>query len=203
MNDSDDPSSLHIGLTRICHALNEDNYMLMEFLTPVVDGCRAAFNVGLNHARESESLSDAVVEEYLGATTESFLDTAICFKSTDTNEMILVTFKDGITKMHEDCVEPTAVISASERTLLRVLDADPKISLTELMNDDLVIGGTTSQDALEALGLLCYPQLLRMAKSGIDPTNLESEDADSIITATASELVTTLVQKWLDIQLGS
>ncbi|MGY5854146.1 MAG: hypothetical protein RTU92_11305 [Candidatus Thorarchaeota archaeon] len=203
MADSDDPSRLHIGLTHICHDLNEDNYMLMEFLTPVVDGCRAALNVGLNHARESESLSDAVVEEYIDTTTESFLDAAICFRSTDTDEMILVTFKDGLVIMREDCVEPTAVISASETTLLRVLDADPKISLTGLMENDLEIGGTTSQDAIEALGLLCYPQLLRMAKSGIDPSNLDSEDADSIITATASELVTSLVQKWLDIQLGS
>ncbi|MEE8182507.1 MAG: hypothetical protein V3T87_04265, partial [Candidatus Thorarchaeota archaeon] len=56
-------------------------------------------------------------------------------------------------------------------------------------------------DVVEALGFLCFPSLLKMARSGIDPSSLLSEDADSIIIAAASNLVTQMVRKWVDAQL--
>jgi hypothetical protein len=39
-------------------------------------------------------------------------------------------------------------------------------------------------------------------RSGIDPTSLLAEDADSVIMIAASNLVTKMLRKWIDYQLA-
>jgi hypothetical protein len=57
-------------------------------------------------------------------------------------------------------------------------------------------------DVVEGLGFLCYPSLLRVAKSGVDPSSLLVDDADSVIMATASDLVVKMIRKWIDVSLA-
>ncbi|MCK5264966.1 MAG: hypothetical protein KAR03_05110, partial [Candidatus Thorarchaeota archaeon] len=78
---------------------------------------------------------------------------------------------------------------------------DSKIAPPDLLGSEIMIEGEDSLDIVEGLGLLCYPSLLRVARSGIDPSSILSEDADTIIMATTSDLVVKMIRKWIDIQL--
>ena len=175
--------------------------MLMEYLGPVVDGCRAAFNVSIEHARDFHKISESEMEVLMESTSESFFDLTICLRPKDTEDVCSIVFEDGSTKVYDECIEPEVVISADEAVLIDILDSDSQTSPIDILGSKLMIAGKDSSDVIEGLGLLCFASLLRMARSGIDPTSLLAEDADSVIMITASNLVTKMVRKWVDHQL--
>jgi hypothetical protein len=84
-----------------------------------------------------------------------------------------------------------------------LFDADSHTLPTEVLGSKVEVTGNDSLEVVEALGLLCFSPLLRMARSGIDPSSLLAEDADSAIMAAASGLVTDMVRKWIDYQVGA
>ncbi|MFX0045053.1 MAG: hypothetical protein ACFE8Z_04345, partial [Candidatus Hermodarchaeota archaeon] len=91
-----------------------------------------------------------------------------------------------------------AVITSTFEHLAKILDADPNLSIIESLGSTVSVSGLDSTDIVQALGFLCYPTLLRMARSGIDPSSLMSDDADSIILAASSDMVTKIIKKWID-----
>jgi len=198
---NDQKSSLEKSLRQITHDINVDKFMLMEYLRPVVDGCRAALNISIEKAQTLHQISDDEFESYMTSTTDSFQDIGICFKTSDTGEEFMFTFEHGRAKIFDGCIEPDVVITADEATLQGVLDSDPNLVPPDLLGTKIHIAGADPQDVVEGLGLLCYPSLLRIARSGIDPSSILSEDADTVIMATASDLVTKMIRKWIDIQL--
>lgn len=175
--------------------------MLMEYLGPVVDGCRAALNVSLEEAENLHRMSDERFEEHMQSTLESFKNLTICFKANDTSDHVSLVFDNGKPKVFDECIEPDVEISAKLDVLLELFDADSKIVPSDRIGVDFHVDGKDSSDVVQALGLLCYPSLLRVAQSGIDPSSLLSEDADTVIMAAASDLVIKLIRKWIDIQL--
>ena len=193
--------TLEKRLDQIAQDIQKDRFMLMEYLGPVVDGCRAALNVGLERAQILSEISEREFENYMSTTDNSFKDIGICFKATDTDEEVSLVFTKGMPEVFDECVEPNIVILAKLEVLLTSLDSDSKISPPDLMGSEIMIEGEDSLDIVEGLGLLCYPSLLRVARSGIDPSSLLSEDADTVIMATASDLVVKMIRKWIDIQL--
>jgi hypothetical protein len=195
--------TLEKRLDNIAQNMQQDKFMLMEYLGPVVDGCRAALNVSLEEAENLHQISDERFEEYMQATLESFKDLTVCFRATDTNDYVSLVFSSGKPKVFDECIEPDVEISAKFDILLELLDADSKISPAERLGIDFQIDGKDSLDIVQGLGFLCYPSLLRVAQSGIDPSSLLSEDADAVIMATASDLVIKMIRKWIDIQLKS
>ena len=148
--------------------------MLMEYLGPVVDGCRAALNVSVEKARTLHQLSEEEFESYMTAMTDSFQNLSICFKVEDTGEEYSFVFSHGKAKLYDECLEPNVVITSDEKTLQAVLDSDPKLSPPDLLGNKIKIDGDDSMDIVEALGLLCYPSLLRIAQSGVDPSSILS-----------------------------
>jgi hypothetical protein len=195
--------TLEKRLDNIAQNMQQDKFMLMEYLGPVVDGCRAALNVSLEEAENLHQISDERFEEYMQATLESFKDLTVCFRATDTNDYVSLVFSSGKPEVFDECIEPDVEISAKFDILLELLDADSKISPAERLGIDFHIDGKDSLDIVQGLGFLCYPSLLRVAQSGIDPSSLLSEDADAVIMATASDLVIKMIRKWIDIQLKS
>lgn len=175
--------------------------MLMEYLGPVVDGCRAALNVSIDRAQTLDNISESEFEKFMAITDDSFKEIGICFKTTDTDEEVSIVFSKGIPEVFDECIESSIVILGKLDTLLTSLDSDSKISPPDLLGSEIRIKGEDSLDVVQGLGLLCYPSLLRVARSGIDPSSLLSEDADSVIMATASDLVVKMIRKWIDIQL--
>ncbi len=175
--------------------------MLMEYLGPVVDGCRAALNISLEEAKHLNELSDERFEEYMQTTMESFKNLTICFRAVDIDEIASLVFDDGTPEVFEECIEPDVEIIATLDVLLQLLDTDSKIVPSEKLGTDFQITGNDSLDVVQGLGLLCYPSLLRVAQSGVDPSSLLSEDADSIIMAAASDLVIKILRKWIDNQI--
>ncbi|MFX1416048.1 MAG: hypothetical protein ACFFC0_04510 [Promethearchaeota archaeon] len=190
--------SLERSLSRIAHDINVDKFMLMEYLGPIVDGCCAALNVSLEKARDLHRLSEAEFEEYMSMSAGSFKDISFCFKTTDTEEEHSLVFDRGRVKVFDECIEPDAVITSTFEHLTKILDADPDVSIIESLGSTVSVSGLDSTDIVQALGFLCYPTLLRMARSGVDPSSLMSDDADSIILAAASDMVTKMVKKWID-----
>ncbi|MFX1439868.1 MAG: hypothetical protein ACFFFD_06425, partial [Promethearchaeota archaeon] len=110
-----------------------------------------------------------------------------------------IVFDGGLTKVYDECIEPDVVISSDFETLMDLLDSDARISPHELLRGRLQVAGADAMEIVEALGFLCYPSLLRMARVGVDPSSLLSEDADAVIIAAASEMVTRMVREWIDI----
>jgi hypothetical protein len=189
--------SVHLMVKEI----NEDRYMLMEYLVPTIDGSRAALKVSLEQARAVHKISDSEFEEYLDSTDPSLHDVTICFTATDVNEQCSIVFEGGHAKAYEECIEPDVHISGDEATLTTLLDSDSKASPVEDLGEKYFVEGVEPSTILEGLGFMCFAPLLRTARTGVDPSSLLSEDADSIILASASDLVVKIIKKWLDLQL--
>lgn len=193
--------TLEKRLRQIAQDIEKDRFMLMEYLGPVVDGCRAALNVGINRAQTLTEISEREFENLMSTTDDSYKNIGICFKTTDTDEEVSIVFNKGMPEVFDECIEPNVVILGKLDTLLTSLDSDSKISPPDLLGSEIKIEGEDSLDIVEGLGLLCYPSLLRVARSGIDPSSILSEDADTVIMATASDLVVKMIRKWIDIQI--
>ena len=88
-------ATLERRLRNIAGAIQQDKYMLMEYLGPVVDGCRAALNTSLEEARHLDELSDERFEEYMQTTMESFRNLTICFRAVDAEEIASLVFDNG------------------------------------------------------------------------------------------------------------
>ncbi|UCH05138.1 MAG: hypothetical protein JSW05_02960 [Candidatus Thorarchaeota archaeon] len=198
MNEEERQHSLERSLSQLAHDINIDKFMLMEYLGPIVDGCCAALNVSLDKARDLHKMSDSEFEEYMSMSAGSFKDISFCFRTTDVQEQYSLVFDRGRVKVFDECIEPDAVITSTFEHLAKVLDADPNVSVIESLGSTVSVSGLDSTDVVQALGFLCYPTLLRMARSGVDPSSLMSDDADSIILAAASDMVTKIIKKWID-----
>lgn len=186
----------------IAHILNHDKFMLLEYLVPIVDGCRAAFNIDVEKAQNVHTIVDSDFERYLNPAQQSLSDITICFKTDDTKDMVSLVFQSGAARVYDECVEPDVVINGNRQILIQLLDSDSRISPSETLGVNYSISGTNWSSIVEGLGLLCFPSLLRVARSGIDPSSILSEDADSVIIAAASELVTNLVNRWIGLRVS-
>lgn len=190
-------------LKQMADDIQKDRFMLMEYLGPVVDGCRAAFNVSIDRAQSLDEISESEFDSFMSKTEDSYRDIGFCFKATDTDEHVSIIFSNGKPEVFDECLEPNVIILGELGTLLTALDSDSQISPPDLIGSKIEIKGADSLDVVQGLGLLCYPSLLRVARSGIDPSSLLSENADTIIMATASDLVVKMIRKWIDLQLAS
>lgn len=177
--------------------------MLMEYLGPVVDGCRAALNVSLEKAQVLHKMSEDDFEQHITSVQDSYRDLTICLKPSDIDNEYSIVFDRGKTNVYDECVEPDVIITADNDTLIAICDSDPKLSPHEVLGTGLKVSGSDNLDIIEGLGFLCYPSLLRVAQSGVDPSSLLSEDADSVIMASASDLVVKLIRKWIDISVST
>ena len=202
MSKDDEPKSLEKSLRHISQNINSDRFMLMEYLGPVVDGCRAALNVSIVNAQDLNKLSETDFEQHITSVQDSFGDLTICLKPSDSDDLFSIVFDSGKTTVFDECVEPDVVITSVNDTLIALLDSDPKLSTHEVIGTRLNVSGSDNLDLIQGLGFLCYPSLLRVAQSGVDPSSLLSEDADSVIMASASDLVVKLIRKWIDISLS-
>lgn len=194
--------SLEKKLQYIAQNIQGDRFMLLEYLVPVIDGCRAALNVSVDKAKSIDHMSETEFEEYMNIANNSFQDIGFCFRATDTEEESSLVFSKGKVAIYDECLESNVTINAHLETLLTLLDTDSKISPVELLDSELDLEGDDTQDIVQALGLLCYPSLLRIANSGIDPSSLLVEDADSVIMSAASDLVVKMIRKWIDLKLA-
>ena len=200
-DEKEEKTTLEKSLREIAHDINIDRFMIMEYLGPVVDGCRAALNVSIEKARSIHKMSDEEFESYMDSTAQSYQNITFCLRTSDTQEEYLVAFERGKMKIYDECVEPDVMLVSEHRVLVGVLDSDPKLSPPELLGKSIKITGSDSLDVVEALGLLCYPSLLRIAKSGVDPSSLLAEDADAVIMSAATDMMSKMIKKWFDIQL--
>ncbi len=190
-------------LKSLAREMNHDKYMLMEFLGPIVDGCRAALSVSVEKAQVMHQLSEEEFEAYMESTEQSFQDITICFKAEDIDESHSLVFDSGEAYAFEDCAEPDVVLAGPEKVFMSLLDADSDVSPIDELGDGFRIVGNESSNVIEGLGILCFTPLLRVARSGVDPSSLLSEDADSVILAAASDLVSKIVKRWIDVQMDS
>jgi hypothetical protein len=182
--------------------MNRDQYMLMEYLVPVIDGCRAALKVSVDRARELHNMPESEFEQYLEGTEQSFRALTICFRISDTGEVCSIEFEQGVSTVYDECVEPDVVVASDFKTIADLFDYDSHSLPTDVLGSKVEVTGSDSLEVVEALGLLCFPPLMRMARSGIDPSSLEVEDADSAVMSAASGLVTDMVRKWINRQIG-
>jgi putative sterol carrier protein len=203
LSKEDELISLEKSLQHISQNINSDRFMLMEYLGPVVDGCRAALNVSIEKAQGLDKMSEADFEQHIISVQDSFWDLTICLKPSDTDDEFSIVFDRGKTTVFDECIEPDVIITADNETLAAICDSDPKLSPIEVLGSRLKVSGSDNLDIIEGLGFLCYPSLLRVAQSGVDPSSILSEDADSIIMAAASDMVVKLIRKWIDISLST
>ncbi len=201
LSEKENRTNLEWHLKQVSSAINQDRFMLMEYLGPVVDGCRAALRVSIERAHDMHRMPELEFEKYMNATEHSFRALTICFKATDVDELLSVVFENGATSVHDECVEPDVVVSGTIDHLTDIMNIDSRVSPTDVIGVSVRMAGAESSDVIAALGFLCFPSLLKMARSGVDPSSLLSEDADSIIIAAASSLVTQMVRKWVGAQL--
>ncbi len=199
---TDEKKTLETYLRELAHEIYEDKYMLMEYLGPIVNGCRAAFEVSVDRARDPGGLSEDEFQKYIDVAGESFEDVTICFQVIGTKDTLSLVFDSKGVRFVEECVDPNVVIQGDLDVLKEVLNVDSKTSPVDLLGNNIDIRAVNPQDAVIGLGLLCFPSLLRMARTGVDPSSLLAEDADAIIIAAASDLVTKMVRKWIDLQLS-
>jgi hypothetical protein len=176
--------------------------MLMEYLGPVVDGCRAALNVSIEKAQDLHKMTEDDFENHISLVTDSFRDLTICLKTSDTGDEYSIVFDRGQTTVYDECIEPDVIVVADNDTLVAICDSDSKVSPPEILGNKLKVSGSDNMDVVEGLGFLCYPSLLRVAKSGVDPSSLLVDDADSVIMVTASDLVVKMIRKWIDVSLA-
>jgi putative sterol carrier protein len=201
MHNDDKPKTLEMSLRHISQNINNDHFMLMEYLGPVVDGCKAALNVSVEKARDLHKMSEEDFEQHISSVPDSYRDLTICLKVSDASEEFSIVFDRGKTTVYDECVEPDVVIVGDYDTLYAICDSDPKLSPPEVLGSSLKITASDNLNLVEGLGFLCYPSLLRVAQSGVDPSSLLSEDADSVVMAAASDLVVKMIRKWIDITL--
>ncbi|MHA1588269.1 MAG: hypothetical protein ACTSV9_05770 [Candidatus Thorarchaeota archaeon] len=201
MSEKENRTNLEWHLKQVSSGINQDKFMLMEYLGPAVDGCRAALRVGIERAHDLHRMPESEFGEYMSATEPSFRALTICFKATDVDELLSIVFENGVTSVHDACVEPDVVVSGTLAHLTDIVNIDSRVSPIDAIGVSVSLAGVESSDVVEALGFLCFPSLLKMARSGVDPSSLLSEDADSIVIAAASGLVTQMVRKWVDAQL--
>jgi hypothetical protein len=201
MHNDDKPKTLEMSLRHISQNINNDRFMLMEYLGPVVDGCRAALNVSVEKARDLHKMSEEDFEQQISSVPDSYRDLTICLKVSDSSEEFSIVFDRGKTTVYDECIEPDVVIVGDYDTLFAICDSDPKLSPPEVLGSSLKITASDNLNLVEGLGFLCYPSLLRVAQSGVDPSSLLSEDADSVIMVAASDLVVKMIRKWIDITL--
>ena len=57
--------SLEKRLKYIVENMQVDRFMLLEYLVPVIDGCRAALNVSIDQAKSLEKMSESEFDEYM------------------------------------------------------------------------------------------------------------------------------------------
>ncbi|MFX0055930.1 MAG: hypothetical protein ACFFAX_13100 [Promethearchaeota archaeon] len=195
------PRSIGRSLNQISSDINADRFMLMEYLGPIVDGCRSALGVSVEKARQLHNMSEDEFEDFMNSSANSFANISFCFKTSDTDDEYSIVFDGGLTKVYDECIEPDVLITSDFETLVDLLDSDARISPPDLLRGRLQVTGADAMEIVEALGFLCYPSLLRMARSGVDPSSLLSEDADALIIAAASDMVTRMVREWIDISL--
>ena len=177
--------------------------MIMEYLAPVVEGCQAAFRVSLEQAKDIRKISEDDFDKLVESGEQAFRDLTICFKVEDTDELYSIVFTDWKPSVFNECLEPDVIIKAEHRLLLDILDSDAKHLPSDLLGKGLEVEGSNSEVVVEGLGLLCYPSLLRIARSGVDPSSLLAEDADSVIMAAASDFVTNLVHTWVNTRMNT
>jgi len=201
LSEKENRTNLEWHLKQLSRAVNRDEFMLMEYLGPIVDGCRAALKVSIERARDIHKMSESEFEKHIDTIEHSLRDLTICFKATDVDELFSIVFENGTTSVHDECVEPDVVVSGTMSHLTDIMNIDSRISPIDVIGVSVQVSGAESSDVVEALGFLCFPSLLKMARSGVDPSSLLSEDADSIIIAAASNLVAQMVRKWVDAQL--
>lgn len=202
MKETEKPRTIEKALVQMAGSINRDEFMLIEYLGPVVDGCRAALGISLEKARNLHKLSESEFTDLMEATGESFHDSAICFKATDSDERCMFGFERGRAVVYDDCYETTVLVTSDRESILSLLDSDSEFSLQSVLGNTIFLSGEDSSEIVEALGLLCYPSLLRIARSGVDPSSLLRDDADSIILTATSDLVIGAVGKWIDLQLS-
>ncbi len=200
LNQSTKKKTLHATLREIVAEIEEDQYMLMEYLSPVVDGCRAALSVSLRSAREA-SFSAEDFQRYMDVAGDSFRDISICFAPADSEDRFSIVFDGSKVYLVEDCEDPDVVIGGPTSVLRDLMDADAKMSPVDELGETVRVSGRDSRDVVVGLGLLCFPSLLRMARAGVDPSSLLAEDADAVIMAAATDMVTKIVRKWIDLHL--
>ena len=203
MSKDGEPKRLEKSLQHISQNINSDRFMLMEYLGPVVDGCRAALNVSLENAQDLNKMSETDFDQHITSVQDSFGDLTICLKPSDSDEEFSIVFDRGKTTVFDECIEPDVIITADNDTLIAICDSDPKLSPHDALGTVLKVSGSDNLDIIQGLGFLCYPSLLRVAQSGVDPSSLLSEDADSVIMASATDLVVKLIRKWIDISLSA
>jgi hypothetical protein len=175
--------------------------MLMEYLGPTVDGCRAAFNVSIEEAQNLERITEQDFLKHMDAAGDSFEELIVCFEVKDSGEQHAIIFNDSTAKVSDICEKPDVIIKSKLDILLSLLNPDSKLSPVDILGISLEVSGNDPGKVAEGLGLICYPSLLRMAIAGVDPSSLLSEEADTIILAAASDLVTKLLRKWIELQL--
>lgn len=178
-----------------------DTYLLMEYLTPIVEGCRAAFDVTLGEAEKLHHLDEEQIISRIQAVSESYSLKSFCFKCTDSDDKFSIVFSTRNCRLHEECIDADAVIVGPHEQLIELMDPDSKVSPLEGLGESYDIQGNDIHSVVEAIGLLTFPILLKMARDGIDPSSLLAEDADSVITMVASDMVTKMIQKWVDLRL--
>ncbi len=203
LNSDDETSQLGTRLQNMVDEMNEDRYMLMEYLGPVVDGCRAALQMDVESAKKLDTMSEQEFDEVLNTAGDSFQDVAFCITTLGGNSQFSVVFEEGVASLEQGCHHEGVVMSAPEDVLLELFGGDSQLSPLDVIDDDLKVEGPDACQVAEALGFLVFPTLLQMARSGIDPSSLHVEDADSVIMTTASDLVTRLLKRWVDIQVSS
>ncbi len=195
------PRTLLAMLRAMAHEISRDKYMVMEYLGPVVDGCRAALKVSVESAMSLHTLAEATFDQYMESTGQSFSCLTVCFRTTDTNEVYSLVFDRGTCKVYEECAEPDVAISGKTEALRDVLDVDSKTSPTDVLGTTFTVHGSNALEIVEGLGLLCFPSLLQLARSGVDPSSLSSEDADSVFMVATTNLVTKMVHRWVRLQM--
>ena len=146
-------------------------------------------------------MSEEDFEQHISSVPDSYRDLTICLKVSDAPEEFSIVFDRGKTTVYDECIEPDVVIVGDYDTLFAICDSDPKLSPPEVLGSSLKISASDNLNLVEGLGFLCYPSLLRVAQSGVDPSSLLSEDADSVIMVAASDLVVKMIRKWIDITL--
>ncbi|MFX1440939.1 MAG: hypothetical protein ACFFFD_11885, partial [Promethearchaeota archaeon] len=112
MTENDEkPRSIGRSLNQLSSDINVDRFMLMEYLGPIVDGCRSALSVSVEKARQLHDMSEDEFEELMHSKEGSFSNISFCFKTSDTDDEYSIVFDGGLTKVYDECIEPDVVIS--------------------------------------------------------------------------------------------
>ncbi|MEM4735226.1 MAG: hypothetical protein QXS20_05850 [Candidatus Thorarchaeota archaeon] len=181
--------------------MNDDRFMIMDYLVPLLNGCRVALRMGVADVEHSRNMTEDEFNRHLESVEPSLRNISVCFVANDTDERASIVFDDGVAEVSEDCFESDVVVSADLDTLIEIFSSDPRVTVLDILEEDVDISGSNHEDVIEVLGLMCYPALCKMARDGVDPTSVLSEDAYAVVMAAASDLVTKAVRLWIDRQL--